>query len=108
MIQRITRGCVVEVFNGDGKCLRQIIVKGGIEYEDDRNNVIHKSKVPPAIVDAKSSQHKSLSSLSRCEFLLRRIHEGDRQALENAHEASQEAAKILSTFNEEDFDIFEH
>jgi len=107
MYQRVTRNCVVELFSEDGRCLKCSFVSSSEEYENDRNNRVHKSKIPKAVVSAKSLQHKLLSSLSRCEFLLRRIHEGDHQALENAHDASEEAKEILSTIDLEEFGIHE-
>lgn len=42
-----------------------------------------------------------LSSLKRCEFLLRRIHEGDHRALENAIDVANEAAEIITKTGEE-------
>ena len=46
-------------------------------------------------------QAELLSSLKRCEFLLRRIHESDHRALENAIDTASEAAEIITKAGEE-------
>lgn len=44
---------------------------------------------------ASTLNRQFVDSLDRCAFLLRRISEGDHNALENARDASDEAAALL-------------
>lgn len=44
---------------------------------------------------ASTLNQQFVNSLDRCAFLLRRISEGDHEALENAREASDEALALL-------------
>ena len=46
-------------------------------------------------MSASTLNQQFVNSLDRCAYLLRRISEGDHNALENARDASDEAAALL-------------